>query len=180
MSSRRLFTIGTVVAVAAFVVIRTQKPHHAAQDADDAIPLRERILDGHRELSTEWMKLDGLPAAKGERIDWQALVYTDPKKPPFVFSVRCGTPDRVVSEVEALQPATLSVDGRRIELPCRRGELRRTGVVWTVVDCEGDVNHLKAAAEANRVQFGFAPQTVDLGERGIAALRELRRRAEAK
>lgn len=180
MSSRRLFTIGTVVAVAAFIVIRTQKPHRAAQDADDAIPIRERMIDGHRELSTGWMKLDGFTAAKGERIDWQALVNADPRKAAFIFSVRCGTPDRVVWEAEAKQPAALEVDGRRIELPCRRGSGQWSGVVWTVVDCEGKLDDLKAAAQANRVKFGFAGQTVDLGERAAAVLRELLRRSEAK
>jgi hypothetical protein len=180
MSSRRLFTIGTVAALAAFVVIRTQKPIGPAPQIDTAIPIRERTIDGHRELSTDWQKLDGFPAAKGERIDWQALVNADPKKPAFIFSVRCGTPDRLVWEAEAQKPATLDVDGRRIELPCRRGELRRAGVVWTVVDCGGKLDDLTAAASANRVQFGFAGQKVDLGERGAAVLRELARRAEAK
>jgi hypothetical protein len=179
MKSRRLFTIGTVVAVAAFIVIRTQKPIGPAPQTDTAIPIRERTIDGHRELSTDWQKLDGFPAAKGERIDWQALVYAA-ANPPFVFSVRCGTPDRLVWEAEAQKPATLDVDGRRIELPCRRGELRRAGVVWTVVDCAGKLDDLKAAASANRVQFGFAGQKVDLGERGAALLRELLRRAEVK
>jgi hypothetical protein len=142
--------------------------------------VKERTIDGHRELSTDWQKLDGFQAAKGERIDWMALVNADPKKPAFIFSVRCGTPDRLVWEAEAKKPATLDVDGRRIELPCRRGELRRAGGVWTVVDCEGKLDDLKAAAAANRVQFGFAGQTVDLGERGAALLRELARRSEAK
>lgn len=143
-------------------------------------PVKERTLDGHRELSTEWLPLDGFTAANGERIDWQALVNADPTKPAFIFSVRRGTPDRVVWEPEAKQPATLDVDGRRIDLPCRRGSVRRGAVVWTVVDCEGKLDDLKSAAEAKRVQFGFAGQTADLGERGRAVLRELLRRAEAK
>jgi hypothetical protein len=180
MKSRRLFTIGTVVAMAAFIVIRTRKPIGPAPQTDTAIPIRERTIDGHRELSTDWQKLDGFQAAKGERIDWQALVYSDPKKPAFIFSVRCGTPDRLVWESEAQKPATLDVDGRRIELRCRRGELRRAGVVWTVVDCEGKLDDLKAAASAKVVRFGFAGQTVDLGERGAAVLRELARRAGVK
>jgi hypothetical protein len=166
--------------VAVFILIRTLNPIGPAPQIDSAMPILERTVDGHRELSTDWIKLDGFRAAKGDRIDWMVVVNADPKKPPFVFFVRCGTPDREVWDAEASRPVWLDVDGRRIELRCLRAKRRLAGVDWSIVNCAGKSDDFKAAASANSVKFGFAGQACDLGERGRDVLRELARRAGAK
>ena len=170
-----------VVVVLAFIAIRTQGNARRTMERERRYAeILERTADGHVEHYTSAIELTPAPTAPQDRIDWFATAYADPSKPPFVVTFRRDLVPRETWEADAKKPAAFIVDGKRHELKPYLAVADEGDEAPVMVSQGGPRSILEAIAAAKSVEFEFGRKRHDLGERGLANLRELLKRSEAR
>ena len=114
-----LLGAGVIVAGAVVAILNQGKVRRPVCQDEGCVLVFERTVEGHAEYYTCITPLVPHSHELGPRLEGCATVYTDPNKPPFVFTVRRSPTPHEGWLFDPTQCTAMIIDGGRMELdPC--------------------------------------------------------------
>jgi hypothetical protein len=173
--NRKPILWAVIVLAVGFVVFRTQRSERRELEKQRGFAtISERTEGGHAEWYSPRIRLPG------RNVEWSAVVFADPSKPPFSLLFAKAGEQRETWEADAKMPVAIIADGRRYDMKPFQAVVSDDGDSVTHVSVVGSRSILEAGVAASKAEIEFGGKLYAFDAQGMANCRELLKRSEGK